>query len=484
MEPKQSKSIPSSERQPSHATGLSSLAAAIRARVKGAVYEPADAGFADEAAAFNTSVVHETDVVVAAASADDVAETVRIARESGVKVSVQATGHGAIAPLEGGILISTRALQGVSVDPATRVATIAGGSPFAPVVAAAAEHGLAPIGGSSTTVGVVGYLVGGGLGPLARSHGFSSDYIEGMTVVTGTGEVLDVDADRHADLFWALRGGKSGLGIVTSLRLRLAQLPALYGGSIYFDEPNIEQALRGWIDWTSASGAADGSGAAGTSDPLMTTSIAIIKFPPLDVIPAPLRGRRLLALRVAYPGDVKEGERLTGALRALAPIHLDGARALPPTEIAKVHNDPAQPTPSWVRGVMMTHVDQDFASVFLRNFGAGTDSPFIAAEVRHVAGATRQDVAEGSAVGGRGAAFTLGLVGANPALFEKMPAAFAQLTEDVRPWTAAETNINFMVRPTSSAHYATAWPGDTFARLAEVRRRYDPDGVFNPNAGY
>jgi hypothetical protein len=154
------------------------------------------------------------------------------------------------------------------------------------------------------------------------------------------------------------------------------------------------------------------------------------------------------------------------------------------TEIAKVHNDPAQPTPSWVRGLMLTHLDQDFASVFLRTFGAGTDSPFIAAEVRHVAGATRQDAAEGTAVGGRGAAFTLGVVGANPALFEKMPAAFARLTEDVAPWTAAETNINFMVRPASAAHYATAWPADTFARLAEVRRRYDPDGVFNPNAGY
>jgi FAD/FMN-containing dehydrogenase len=451
---------------------MMNLVISLRKRVGGAVYEPSDPAFAPEVAAFNTSVVHAPQAVVAATSAKDVAEAVRVARDSGVKVSVQATGHGAIAPIDSGILISTRALQGVSVDPETRVATIAGGSPFAPVVTAAAEFGLAPIGGSSTTVGVVGYLVGGGLGPLARSHGFSSDYIAGMTVVTGTGEVLDVDADHHADLFWALRGGKSGLGIITSLRLRLAELPALYGGSIYFDKPHIEQALRGWIDWTV------------TSDPRVTTSIAIIRFPPLDVIPAPLRGRRLLALRIAYPGDPKEGARLAEPLRALAPIHLDGVKELPATEIARVHNDPAQPTPSWVRGLLMSHVDQDFASTFLGFFGVGTDSPFIAAEVRHVEGATRQDVAEGSAVGGRGAAFTLGLVGANPALFEKMPAAHARIVEDVRPWTAAESNINFMVRPVSAEHLATAWPADTFARLAEVRRRYDPDGVFNPNAGY
>jgi FAD/FMN-containing dehydrogenase len=449
-----------------------SLAATLRKRINGAVHEPSHAAYATEAAAFNTSVVHKPDVVVAVTSTDDVAEVVRIARDSGVKVNVQATGHGAVVPIEGGILISTRGLQGVSVEPETRVATIAGGSPFAPVIEAAAEHGLAPIGGSSPTVGVVGYLVGGGLGPLARSHGFSSDYVAGTTVVTGTGEVIDADANHHADLFWALRGGKNGFGIITNLRLRLAELRALYGGSIYFDEPHIERALRGWIDWTA------------TSDPRMTTSIAIIRFPPLDVIPAPLRGRRLLALRVAYPNDVKEGARLTGPLRALAPIHLDGVGELPATQIARVHNDPPQPTPSWVRGLLLTRIDQDFATAFLGHFGAGTDAPFIAAEVRHIEGATRQDVAEGSAVGGRGAAFTLGVVGGNPALFDKMPAAHARLVEDVRPWTAAESNINFMVRPSSAAQLATAWPADTFARLAEVRRRYDPDGVFNTGSGY
>src|SRR5262245_47395695 len=125
------------------------LVISLRQHVDGTVYEPSDPGFATEAAAFNTSVAHAPHAIVAVTSAGDVAETVRIARESGMKVSVQATGHGAIASIDSGILISTRALQGVTVDPRTRVATIAGGSPFAPVIAAAAGHGLAPIGGSS-----------------------------------------------------------------------------------------------------------------------------------------------------------------------------------------------------------------------------------------------------------------------------------------------------------------------------------------------
>ena len=450
---------------------VSSLLTTLRARLGCPVYAAGDPGFATEAASFNTSYTHTPHAVVAVTTADDVAETVRVARDLGARVSVQTTGHGSVGAIDGGILISTRGLQGVRIDPVTRVATIAGGSRWTPVVEAAAPHGLAPSTGSSTTVGVVGYLLGGGMGPLARSHGFSSDYITGMTVVTGTGERVEADAGQHQDLFWALRGGKSGLGIVTELRLRLFELRTLYGGTLFFEEAHIEQALRGWIDWTSG------------ADPRITTSIAIVRFPPLDVVPPPLRGRLLLGMRIAYPGDSAEGARLAAPLRALAPVYLDTVNELPAANIARVHNDPTEPVASWARGMLLARADQGFATAFLSHLGPGNQPPFGAAEIRHVAGATRQDVEGGSAVGGRGAAFTLSVVGVKPP-FEVMPAAFARLSDDVRPWMAEESNINFMARPSSDAHLATAWPVDTFTRLAAIRRRYDPDRVFNPNAGY
>jgi hypothetical protein len=451
---------------------VSRLVKPLRSRLGCPVHAPGEPGYETETAAFNTAITHAPHAVVAVTSADDVAETVRVGRDLGARVSVQTTGHGAVGAIHGGILISMRGLQGVRIDPAAREATIAGGSRGAPLIAAAAAHGLAPILGSSPNVGVTGFLLGGGLGPLARSHGFGSDYITGMTVITGTGERLDVDAGHHPDLFWALRGGKSGLGIVTEVRLRLVELPSLYGGALFFEEAQIERALRGWIDWTA------------NVDPRLTTSIAIVRFPPLDVVPPPLRGRLLLGLRVAYPGDLAEGARLTAPLRALAPVYLDPVAELPAADIARVHNDPTEPGPSWVRGMLLKRIDQAFASAILQHVGSGAETPFTAVEIRHIDGATRQDVAGGSATGGRGAAFTLGVVGGNPALFEAMPAAFARLSEDVRPWIAEESNINFMVRPLSDAHLATAWSAATFARLTRIRQQYDPDRVFNPHAGY
>jgi FAD/FMN-containing dehydrogenase len=451
---------------------VSSLLATLRTRLDCPVHAFGEPGYITEAAGFNTAVVHAPDAVVAVTSADDVRETVRAARDLGARVSVQTTGHGAVGAIDGGILISMKGLQGVSVDPVAREATVAGGARFAPVIAAAAAHGLAPITGSSATVGVVGFLLGGGLGPLARTHGFGSDYINGMTVITGRGERVDTDADHHPDLFWALRGGKSGLGIVTALRLRLVELRSLYGGALFFEAAHIEQALRGWIDWTA------------TADPRLTTSVVIIRFPPLDAVPAPLRGRLLLALRVAYPGAAAEGTRLAAPLRALAPVYLDTVGELSAAEIAKVHNDPTEPLPSWARGALLTRIDQDFASALLDHVGAEAKPPFTVAEIRHIEGATRQDVASGSAVGGRGASFTLGVVGSNPTAFDAMPAAFERLSGDVRKWMAGESNINFMVKPLSDEHLATAWSKPTFARIAEVRQRYDPDRVLNPRAGY
>jgi FAD/FMN-containing dehydrogenase len=326
-------------------------------------------------------------------------------------------------------------------------------------------HGLAPITGSSPTVGVVGLLLGGGLGPLARSHGFSSDYLVAVDVVTGAGDRLRVSATEHPELFWALRGGKVGLGVVTSVEIRLVPLPSLYAGSLFFDEGQIEAALRGWLAWTAS------------ADVRVTTSVAIVRFPPLDRLPPPLRGRRLLSLRFAFPGSEEEGKQLAAPLRAFGKVYLDYLGPLPAAEVARIHSDPTDPVPSWTTGMLLSRTDQDFASVLLSHFGPGTDAPFVAAEVRHIGQAARRDVGEGSAVGGRTAEFTLSLVSSNPARFAAAPAAVDRLRDQLQPWLSPETNINFGTWPPTPGHRSRAWPATTLARLNEVRRKYDPSGL-------
>jgi len=439
----------------------------LKARVDGNVYLPGDAGYEPEIAGFNTSVVHAPEIVVAAESAQDVATAIRYASANGLKITVQATGHGACKPIRDGVLVSTKRLTHVSVDPETRIATIAGGAQWASVLEAGAPHGLAPITGSSATVGAVGYLLGGGLGPLARSHGFSADYIQGFTVVTGQGEIVEASREAHADLFWALRGGKKGLGIVTEVRLRLAELSMLYGGALLFGEDHMETALRHWTDWTK------------TAHPQVTSSVAMVNFPPFEFIPEPLRGRRILAMRFAYPGDLEEGARLAQPLRDCAPVYMDLLGALPASQVGRIHSDPENPAPMWVTGMLLKDADQDLASTVLGQVGPGTQSPFMVAEIRHVGGASACDTEDGSAVGGRCARYTLVYVSmAQPLFADVLPGIADGYRAAVAQWIADETNINFVGEHRTEECIATAWPANTAKRLDEVRRKYDASEVF------
>jgi hypothetical protein len=308
----------------------------------------------------------------------------------------------------------------------------------------------------------VGYLIGGGLGPLARSHGFSSDYIAGATLITGEGEV--VDTDQHPDLLWALRGGKYIGALVAEMRVRLVEQRMLYAGSLFYAEEHIEQAFRAWVDWTAK------------AHPQLSTSVGIMRYPPLDVVPAPLRGRRLMVLHFTWPGALEEGAQLAEPLRRMAPVYLDDLGELPCTEMARIHNDPTQPAHVWISGLMLDRIDQDFATAYLAQL---KDAPFGGAEIRHLGEATRKDIPEGSAVGGRGGHFVLGYASVDRTLFATvLPAASAALNDALRPWMSAENSINFMGRPRSAEHFASAWPTETRARLARIRKRYDPEQVF------
>ena len=182
---------------------------ALAARMTGPVMVPGDAGYDAEVAAANLAVRHTPDVVAGVTSAADAAAALRFAAEMGYRVTVQDTGHGAHAPIASGLLISPRRLNGVEIDAAAGTATVGGGATWAPVVAAAAAHGLCPVTGSSTAVGVAGYLLGGGLGPLARSHGFSSDYLLGATLVVTHGSAVAVQASQVRRTRWVSASSKN-----------------------------------------------------------------------------------------------------------------------------------------------------------------------------------------------------------------------------------------------------------------------------------
>jgi len=194
---------------PNAASGPSwaSLAEQLNLSTHGAVLGPAHPGYAEAARAFNLATEHRPDLILRAETVDDVVAAVRLAAGNGLSVAVQATGHGAAATGSGTILICTNRLGSVSIDPVARTATVGAGTVWQQVLDAAAPYGLAGLSGSAPGVGVVGYTVGGGLGPIARTFAFAADHVRALQVLTARGELLAVDADRDPDRFWAISGG-------------------------------------------------------------------------------------------------------------------------------------------------------------------------------------------------------------------------------------------------------------------------------------
>ena len=172
--------------------------------------------------------------VVAAETDQDVVEAVRFAAANGLRVTPQATGHGPMAELLTELLVTTKGLDEVVVHP-EGWARVGAGVKWLRVVEAAAPFGLAPLSGSITDVGIVGYTTGGGLGPMARTYGLAIDKVRAIEVVTGDGVLRRVTPTEHPELFFALRGGKGMLGIVTAIEFDLVHQPMFYGGSLWFD---------------------------------------------------------------------------------------------------------------------------------------------------------------------------------------------------------------------------------------------------------
>jgi hypothetical protein len=299
-----------------------------RTDVHGPIRRHGDERVPDELAGFQTADPHRPDVVVGARNADDVVAAVRHAAAHGLPVAVQATGHGHTTGLVGGVVISTGRMRGVRVDPVARTARVEAGARSADLVTAAAEHGLAPVSGSFPGVGVVGYTLGGGLGLLGRAFGWASDHLRAAEIVTGDGVLRRVGPGD--ELFAALRGGRPGVGVVTALSIGLVPVRIVVGGGLFVDADDADRVLP--VVRRIGAQAPESLG----------VSLGVVPIPDLDAVPAPIRGRTVLHVRLVDT-DGPAAHAAEAALRDVAPVLVGGLAELPWTASGSVFGEPETP---------------------------------------------------------------------------------------------------------------------------------------------
>jgi FAD/FMN-containing dehydrogenase len=441
--------------------------AALAESVEGPVLVAEDPDYEREVQGFNTRTRHHPLVAVGATCPGDVAAAVRWARERGLAVGVHATGHGATSPLDGGVLVCTRRMQGVAIDPVAATATIEAGVQWASVIAAAAPWGLAPLNGSSSLVGAVGYVLGGGMPVMGRTFGFAADHVRSFELVGADGELRHVSAESHPDLFWALRGGKANIGIVTSMVVGLVPVATLFGGGIFYPGEAASDVLHAYRRWTP------------TLSDSTSSSIALLRLPPLPFIPEPLRGRFVVHLRVAHVGSTAEGEQVVAPMRAVAAPIMDYLGEMPYTQVDSIHQDPHDPLPFRECGLQLDELTPEAVDAVLSVAGPGADCPLLMVELRHLGGALAR-VPEGmTAVGARSAGYLVFFLGVlMPPIADAVPGALLAAEAELAPYTNGHTFVNMHGEPTSSEDRARPWTNETCARLRRIKAEADPTNLF------
>ena len=441
------------------------LVTELAAQVSGPVLGPEDAGYDAARAVHNGLIDRRPAVIVRCRKTSDVVAALALARREGLEVSIRGGGHNVAgrAVTDGGVMIDLAEMKRIDVDPDQRTATAEGGVLWAGLNNAAAAHGLAVTGGAISTTGIAGYTLGGGLGWLMAKHGLAADNVLGVELVTADGEVLQVDAESHPDLFWALRGGGGNFGVATSFKYRLHPLELVMGGLIAHPIEAAPDLLRFYRD-----------AVAGCSDDL-TVFAGVVHAPDGS-------GAKLSAMVVFHTGDPEVADRELEPFKTWgSPLMVEVGPM--PYPVMNTILDAAYPTGSlnyWLSSFTQGLPDE-LIDIVVDRFSS-VPSPMTAVLFEHFHGAvTRVGVSE-AAVPHREEGWNLLI----PSVWTDPEETVANVTwtretfAALRPHFGSGRWLNYLGDDQADDAIRAAY-GPNYERLVEVKRRYDPDNVFHLN---
>lgn len=438
----------------------------------GKVIFPADDAYDSARAGWNLVDDKHPAVIVFAESPFDVIEAIAFARAHALPIAVQATGHRETGSAHGAMLINTSRMQELRIDPQAQTAQVGAGVKWGPVLREAQRYGLAPLLGSTTDVGVVGYSLSGGMGWLCRKYGMSVDSVLSLDVVTLDGEFRHASLEENSDLFWALRGGGGGFGVVTGIEIRLHPVSTVYAGNLFYP-PHLAKEIyaryRRWIvDMPEE----------------MTCSIVSFNFPPLPELPPALSGQSFVLVRGCYAGPVEEGEKLLDAWRNWQAPAIDDFKARPFTEADSISMDPVDPMPALLSGEWLTDLTEGVADALIRYtlppeglLPEGGPPAFIFSEVRLAGGSIARVNPDTNAYSHREQQFIWYSVALpmDKQLGGQIKRQLALLREALTPWLTGKVYMNFLEGEEMRQRARDGYSEKTFRRLQALRARFDPD---------
>jgi hypothetical protein len=448
---------------------------AVEATSTRPVHMPGTPGYREATGVYNLFAPVQPDEAVIADSVSSVTAAITRARSRGLDVEVISTGHASsMADQMSGVLL-VRTVPGgpVEVDPQTRRARIPAGTRWGAVAEAAAAYGLGALHASSPDVGAVGYLLKGGLSFYGRRFGLAVNSLRAVELVAADGQLHRVDADHEPSLFWAIRGGGGGFGVVTAVEIELFNAAGIWTGADWWAVSEAGPLLEAWTAWTR------------TAPREVTTSFRILRLPPLPGVPEPLThgpvvcldGAALATTSAAVPDVSAQVDELLGRMRAVATPVLASWRAATTMDVPQTHMDPPDPLPAVGDHMVLGELDQAGQRAFLSTADAASQSPLVSSELRQLGGALADEVADGGAVNrleGAYCYYALAIPG-DEGQTAAIHRYLAQARTALAPWDTGSVVPTFVEDRGNPGRFMSE---ERAAFVELIRRDIDPAGLF------
>jgi FAD/FMN-containing dehydrogenase len=446
--------------------------AELKGGFEGEILLPSDGDYDGARKIWNAMIDKRPAVIARCATTPDVVRGVNFARDNGLLLAVRGGGHNIAgsAMCDDGLVLDLSRMKAARVDPGRRRVVIEGGATLAGLDAATQAHGLATPVGINSTTGVAGLTLGGGFGWLSRKYGMTIDNLDSAEVVTAAGQAVRASATEHPDLFWALRGGGGNFGVVTRFEFRLHPVgPDVLSGLIMYPISEAKSVLQQYREFLAK------------APEELTVWTVLRQAPPLPFLPERVHGQEIVVLALIYAGDPKQGAPLIEPLRKFGTAlgehvgvqpYAAWQQAFDPLLTAGARN-------YWKSHNFSTLADGLFDAVIA---AVGTlPSPQCEIIIAALGGATARPASASAAYGQRDTKFVMNVHGRweDPAA-DKLGIGWARdFFNAAAPFATGGAYVNFLTA--DEADRVRAAYGPNYDRLAQVKRKYDPDNLFRMN---
>jgi FAD/FMN-containing dehydrogenase len=444
----------------------------LKDKVKGQIVLPDDANYNEVREIWNAMIDRRPAAIVQCADADDVSHAIYYARENELEISIRGGGHNIAgsALCDNGMMIDLSNMRAVRVDAEKRRAYVEPGATLGDFDKAVQVHGLATPVGINSTTGIAGLTLGGGFGWLTRKYGMTIDNLVSAEMVLADGRKMQVSENENSDLFWAIRGGGGNFGVVTRFEFALHSVgPEILAGLIVFPAHQAKQVLVKYREFVKSA-----------PEELNVWTI-LRKAPPLPFLPEKVHGKDVIVLAIFHSGDIPSGEKLIDTLRSFGDPYGEHIGTQPYAQWQQAFDPLLTPgARNYWKSHNLTELSDGVLDSIIE-FAGKLPSPQCEIFVGLVLGAANRVASDAMAYAHRDAKFVMNVHGRwDDASQDETCIAWARsFFKASAPYASAGAYVNFMTEE-EGERVAAAY-GVNYARLKQIKKKYDPDNIFHNN---